>query len=211
MPSPIETGSYDEDAVQSHDVRFRGGELHLLETGPRSGQPVVLLHGAAFEAATWESLGTLALLAEAGHHVLAVDLPGYGRSQKSSFEPQTYLLPLLEALHVERPILVAPSMSGKFGLPMLDRHPERLRAFVGIAPVGIENHLETLKGNVVPTLLLWGDDDRVVPEALAKRLEARMPNARRVTLENAGHACYMRQTDRFHEELLKFLRQLPSS
>lgn len=42
--------------------------------------PVLLLHGAAFTSKIWKDTRTLQLLASLGHHAIAVDLPGYGRT-----------------------------------------------------------------------------------------------------------------------------------
>ncbi len=39
----------------------------------------------------------------------------------------------------------------------------------------------------VPTLLLWGDSDRVVPPWVGRRLARELPNARLVSLEECGH------------------------
>ena len=39
----------------------------------------------------------------------------------------------------------------------------------------------------LPTLILWGEADPVVPPAFASRLEAAMPQARRVMLPGVGH------------------------
>jgi abhydrolase domain-containing protein 14 len=44
-----------------------------------------------------------------------------------------------------------------------------------------------------------------VPVAQADLLLEMMPNARKIMLENAGHACYMRATDEFHQQLLQFI------
>jgi pimeloyl-ACP methyl ester carboxylesterase len=39
----------------------------------------------------------------------------------------------------------------------------------------------------LPVLLLWGDNDRVVPLSIGERLAAELPNARLVVLERCGH------------------------
>lgn len=39
-----------------------------------------------------------------------------------------------------------------------------------------------------PTLILWGEEDRVIPIAQAHRLEAAIPNARLITYPGVGHA-----------------------
>ncbi|NES19171.1 MAG: alpha/beta hydrolase, partial [Symploca sp. SIO3E6] len=54
----------------------------------------------------------------------------------------------------------------------------------------------------------WGSNDRLIPVAQADLLLKLMPNAQKVVLENAGHACYMRATDKFHEHLIKFVELL---
>ncbi len=194
--------------VSSRTITISGAKVHLLEAGERAGSEVLLLHGASFRAATWEELGTLLVLAGAGCRAVAVDLPGYGDSQASALAPEEFLLALCAALDHPRPLLVSPSMSGAFSLPVAARHPERLAGLVAVAPVAIEANLEALSGSRLPTLLLWGERDSVVPEAEADRLAAAMADARKVVLPGAGHACYMQDPERFHELLLEFADRL---
>ncbi len=61
---------------------MQGVKLFYREMSPASildetGQTVLLLHGAAFNSATWQhKLPTMQTLSALGHRVLAVDLPG---------------------------------------------------------------------------------------------------------------------------------------
>ena len=69
--------------VRSQSVKVRGGKVHFLVAGPAKGQAVVLLHGATLTSETWEETGTIQTLANAGYRVIAVDLPGLGRSDEN--------------------------------------------------------------------------------------------------------------------------------
>lgn len=68
---------------ESRFVWAGGVETHYLEAGPSDGEPVVLLHSAEFGGRaefSWPlSIGPLA---EAGYHVLAPDMVGFGRTEK---------------------------------------------------------------------------------------------------------------------------------
>lgn len=193
--------------IAARDITLGGSRVHLLESGPSAGPAVLFLHGASFQATTWEDLGTLALLGGEGYRVVAVDLPGFGDSEPSALSPAAFLPALLDELGLARPVVVSPSMSGRFSLPMVAEHPERLAGFVGVAPVAIEEHAARLAGSALPTLLVWGSEDWLIPRAQADMLAGRMTNARVEVIEDAGHACYMQQPDRFHELLLAFLAE----
>ena len=102
---------------QSLWCEIEGGEVHYLIEGPKGGHPVVLLHGASFSSATWNQIGTMTALSEAGYLVYAVDLPGYGQSLPGFGSPQTWLRVLLDVLKIKRPVVVSPSMSGRYVFP----------------------------------------------------------------------------------------------
>jgi pimeloyl-ACP methyl ester carboxylesterase len=196
-------------SVTELQVDVDGSRVHLLHAGPEDGEPVLLLHGARFSSQTWRELGTLEALASRGYRAVAVDLPGYGRSTASELEPEAFLDALLEALGPQRPVVVCPSMSGAFALPLAAHHPERLAGLVAVAPVGIEQNLEALRGSSLHALLVWGENDQVVPLAAADRLAAALTDVRKVVLPGAGHACYLDAPERFHVELLDFLAASP--
>jgi pimeloyl-ACP methyl ester carboxylesterase len=56
-----------------------------------------------------------------------------------------------------------------------------------------------------PTLLLWGERDRVTPLADAQRMLAALPNARLAVLAGAGHVPFHDQLDAFTTQLHRFL------
>jgi pimeloyl-ACP methyl ester carboxylesterase len=56
----------------------------------------------------------------------------------------------------------------------------------------------------VPTLLIWGADDGVVPVAYAEAYRSLIPGARLVIMPNAGHLPQMEQPDLLLEHILSF-------
>ncbi len=57
----------------------------------------------------------------------------------------------------------------------------------------------------VPTLLLWGDRDGLVPPKFGEAYRALIPGARLVVLPNAGHAPFDEQKDAFLAAFLAFV------
>ena len=56
-----------------------------------------------------------------------------------------------------------------------------------------------------PTLVLWGDHDRLVPVSHAQKVQAMIPEAELTILEDAGHSPQMEVADAFNERVLRFL------
>lgn len=186
-----------------------GAEVRLLRAGEYTHPDVVLLHGASFTAQTWRDLGTVDLLSRAGYRVTAIDLPGYGQSQPNEISPDVWLRELLDELGIARCVLVAPSMSGQFALPVLVQAPDRFRGLVAVAPVALPKYLNELIGSEVPVLAVWGSEDDLVPPEYAHQLVGTVRRGRKVVIEGGTHAPYMSDPQQFHDELLRFLAELP--
>ncbi|NWV04938.1 ABHEA protein, partial [Ptilonorhynchus violaceus] len=140
-------------------------------------------------------------------------IPGYGDSPPAEMVVtaqgrMTFLDHILQELGMQRPVLVSPSMSGRFALPFLLAQGDRLAGFVPIAPVGTKDYTaEQYQRVQTPTLILYGDrDTSLAPQAL-QNLQY-LPEHRVAMLPGAGHACYLDKPEDFHRALLGFLRQL---
>lgn len=128
----------------------KGFKVFHREVTPPGGltpptKQVLLLHGQAFSSENWYTLGTLSLLAALGHRAVAIDLPGYGRSTPSSQVKDTlaFMETLVEVLKLgPAPVIVSPSMSGRFSLPYLVSHPDKVGGYVPVAPVSTESHTD---------------------------------------------------------------------
>lgn len=189
-------------------MQVRNTNIHYRAAGPLDGEVVLLLHGAAFTSATWEELGTLQRLAQAGYRAIAVDLPEKGESGKWPHVLEGFLIELVDAMHIEKCALVAPSMSGAYAFPLVTLHPQRVRAFIPIAPVRISQFLNAMGQCQIPTLVLWGANDAVIPLAQGQELAAATPHAQLFIFANAEHPCYVQATAEFHQQLLDFLGKL---
>src|SRR3954454_1299995 len=196
--------------IQSRWIEVEGGRAHYLIEGDDRGRPVVLLHGASFNAETWAQIGTMEALAGAGFLAYAVDLPGFGKSSASHGSPQTWLRALIDLLKVGRPVVVSPSMSGRFALPLVTGEPQRVSGFVAVAPVGIPSYKDQLHRITAPVLAIWGEDDRTIPLEQADLLVNAVKQGRKIVIPGGSHAPYMSDPAAFHEALLGFLKGLPS-
>jgi pimeloyl-ACP methyl ester carboxylesterase len=61
-----------------------------------------------------------------------------------------------------------------------------------------------------PTLVVWGDRDRLVPVRDASEFERLIPNARKVIFEDTGHVAMLERPTRFDAVLEDFLAEDPS-
>ena len=191
--------------IQSHSATIGDKKVHYLVAGPSDGQTVLLLHGASFSSATWRQIGTLDALAQAGYQAIALDLPGYGESEAASAAHESWLREFCDKVAIKSPILLAASMSGLYAFPFLIAHPERLRGFIAIAPVGIPKHKDQLKSIDVPVLAIWGEHDRLIPLADAETLVKSVRRGRLVVIPGGAHAPYMTSPAEVNRELVQFV------
>lgn len=114
-------------------VTTNGIRMFAVEEG--KGPLVLLVHG--FPEFWWSWRFQLPVLAAAGYRAVAVDLPGYGRSDKPDV---TYdeewlsacLAGLVPALGADRCVIAGHDWGGLLVWPFARRHPELLHGVVGV-------------------------------------------------------------------------------
>ncbi|WP_194948745.1 alpha/beta fold hydrolase [Actinomyces trachealis] len=122
------------------DVSARGTRFHVALAGPESpeaatGPLVVLLHG--FPECWWTWRQVLPKLAEAGHRTAAVDLRGFGGSDRppSGYDLVTLaadVTAVVRALGHEQAVIVGNGLGGKIAWVMARTTPTLTEAIVAV-------------------------------------------------------------------------------
>lgn len=180
-------------------------DLNCIHFPDGTRKSILLLHGAKFSAETWRELGTLDRLAQAGFEALAVDMPGFGHSPQCDIPTVEVLTGVIEALDMDRPVLIGPSRGGRYCQDLIFTRPELVGGLVLVGAVGVEENKDRFKTIGVPCLLVWGSDDQVSPVPNAKFLDQEIPDSKLVIVEGASHPCYLDRPEVWHQELLGFL------
>ena len=108
----------------------------------------------------------------------------------------------------------------RWGLRYVFAHPERLPGPLVVEQVrgsgkpGFIDALDALSDYPIrdrleriaaPTLVVWGDRDRLVPVDDADAFEELIPNARKIVYEDTGHVAMLERPERFNRDVEEFL------
>lgn len=176
---------------QTRDIDVEGLTVRCHVTGPEDAQPIVLVHGAGPDAAdvSWKK----AVPALTGsYRVYALDLPGYGESDRvpQNVVPTTdvyvgVLDVLLRELDLVKATLIGISKGGGIVLGYTLDHPERVTGLVLVDSFGL--------GDQVP-----GGRKTAVAVKIPKLLETSwwaMKKSRRVTKASLGNVVHPENID----------------
>jgi len=118
-----------------------GDTIHVCQDGPREAPVLLLIHGSASSARSWDALVPLLTGAggEAGpaaHHVVRVDLLGHGGSGKP--DDGSYAIPdqarrageVLDRLGVGHAVVVGHSSGGVTATALAEQRPELVSGLV---------------------------------------------------------------------------------
>lgn len=140
-------------AEASRFAEVGGVRVHYQEKG--SGPALVLIHGNNSSAYTWKDVFD-SLAAE--FRVVALDMKGFGFTSKPDggdyrAEAQAALVVgLLDALHIERAVLVGSSLGGGVALAAAIDYPARV---AGLVLVGSAAFTDTRGASLAPSYVNW--------------------------------------------------------
>jgi pimeloyl-ACP methyl ester carboxylesterase len=114
-------------------VSLDDGDLSVCEDGSREAPALLLIHGSASSARSWDAM--VPLLARS-HRVIRIDLLGHGRSAKPA--DRSYAIPdqasrvgvALERLGVEQAVVVGHSSGGAVATALAEQRPDLVTALV---------------------------------------------------------------------------------
>ena len=168
------SGMTDPGRLRFDSVDTTSGRLSILSAG--TGDPVVCVHGLGGTKGSF--LPTVAALA--GHYrVIAVDLPGFGESDKpiaAAYDAPyfaTAVFALLDSLGIDRAHLIGNSMGGRVAIEAGLRDVRRIDRLVLLSPALAwlrDRRWKWLLQLPLPKLGLIQPTPRPVAEAIVRRL-----------------------------------------
>ncbi|WAL67571.1 alpha/beta fold hydrolase [Amycolatopsis cynarae] len=125
-------------------VEVREGlRLHYHEAGAEHEETLILLHGGGPGASAWSNFARNIPVFAKSYRVIAVDQPGFGRSDKPTEHPQYFthssqaVIGLMDELGIEKAHLVGNSLGGGTAVRLALDHPRRAGRLVLMGPGGL--------------------------------------------------------------------------
>lgn len=220
--------------IDASTITVHGRRAAYRRAGDNQGRPcIVLVHGIAGDSSEWAPV--LDKLAEqydvlapdlAGH---GESTRLHGDHSIGAFA--TWLRDLLEALEIERATFVGHSLGGGVVMQFAYQFPEyvermilvssgglgrtegdRRAAFVRVvraiaSPGGqrVNASDRLYLAEDVPTLIMWGERDRVIPAHHGRATHEAVPGSRIVMFEKSGHFPHADEPDRFTAVIKDFV------
>ena len=109
------------------------------------------------------------------------------------------------------PELLTPDLLETYSTPLGSRRQRRavLEAGARIQPENLEEIVARVPGIEAPTLIFWGEADRITPAEMAPRYQREIAQSRLVMVPSCGHVPQEERPADVRAEVLSFLESLP--
>ncbi len=121
-------------AANSHFVSVDGAHVHFQEFGDASRPTMLLIHGYTASLYVWKTVAPM--FADAGFHVIAVDLLGFGYSEKPSWfdyaitSQARMIARFMNRIGIGQATIVGSSYGGAVAATLALDYPERVTKLV---------------------------------------------------------------------------------
>lgn len=188
--STVDWESVRPDVIHSEHSRFvnvDGIRLHYQEFGDAAATPMLLIHGYTASVYVWKTVAPM--LADAGFRVIAIDLVGFGFSEKPhwfdyTIQSQAHIVGrFIQTIGVGQTIVVGSSYGGAVSLELALSSPEFVERLVLVDAVIND---DPLQHPILRLASLPGVGEALTPFLIDSKffLRVRMSN----TLAPANHA-----------------------
>ncbi len=182
---------------------------------PESPETMILLHGKSFTSRDWLTIKAFERLSEIGFNVYAPDYPGFGESKDDGTfkfsgdfrNASKFIHDFGKKINVKRFVLLGPSMGGGIVLRTMLDYPDLISAAIVIGAAGVEYMRDELTGIDIPLLILWGEQDNVIPRERGTELRSLVRKSEFRIIPGANHAAYLDNPSVFYAEIFRFLKQ----
>ena len=82
-----------------------------------------------------------------------------------------------------------------------------MRAVIDITGQRVSARDRLYLTKTMPSLIVWGNKDRIIPVSHGREAHAEMPGSRLEVFEGAGHFPHVREPRRFVEALVSFVNE----
>src|SRR5690606_27651158 len=126
-------------SANSHFVSVDGARIHFQEFGSAGDPPIVLIHGYTASTFVWPTVAPM--LADAGFHIIALDLLGFGFSEKPrwfdySIDSQARMVSrFMDRIGIGRAVVVGSSYGGAVAATLALDYAERVEKLVLVGAV----------------------------------------------------------------------------
>jgi pimeloyl-ACP methyl ester carboxylesterase len=160
-------------------------QLHYYLEG--SGPPFFLIHGYSLTL-DWHVWDNTIPVLTPDHTVYAFDMVGHGQSTKVDPKPSAeiqaeLLVNLIQEHDLTDCSLGGVSWGGTICQLVASSIPDRIKRLLLVSSAGYRLSQEVLTPTQkIPTLIIWSEDDAVIPLANGRELQQKLPHANFVVI-----------------------------
>lgn len=178
-----------------------GARIHYRDEGNPGGEPLVLLHGANASLHTWEPW--VELLGDR-YRIITLDLPGHGLTGAVPDDDYSTDAFIAAVTAVISPVVTEDLIQRYYELALREGSRDAILKRFGSFREERSGRFD-LSALTMPTLVMWGAQDALIPVSTAHRFHDVLPDSTLVIYEDLGHIAMEEDPSRSARDVIAFL------